>query len=61
VHVPAGKLPNKLYRPVSRDDCAVAKGHRQSGKLPIAPLASSASADERCATRVVERKARPQG
>ena len=61
LHVPAGKLPNKLYRPISRNDCAAVQGHRQSGKLPIAPLATNADADERCRTRIVERKARPQG
>jgi len=61
LHVPAGKLPNKLYRPISRNDCATVQAHRQSGKLPIAPLATADDANERCRTRVVERNAGPRG
>ena len=61
LHIPAGKLPNKLYRPISRNGCAAVQAHRQSGKLPIAPLAAAPGADERCRTRIVERDERPRG
>ena len=49
----AGRSPTKLYRPVAQQlNCNPVQPHRQTGKIPLAPVVS---ADRACAMQVAER------